>query len=519
MSASWPSCITRFASATASGPFFAIVSPAASAAASSASGRRSTRFTRPMRCADLGVDRLARQHQLLRPGDADAAQQPARAAEARAAGRDSPRAGRSAPCATRRSSRRRARARSRRRARSRSPRRSSAPASASSAPSAAWPSRLKASRLGGDQAAHLGDVGARREGAARAGHDDGAHARVAARAPRCARERLEQGAARARSATSGRFSVSSATAPRRSSRTSSDTAASSARESITSRAAPVVSCARAAPRARREGAMASRRVSHAVAAAVLGVARRVRRRARPGPGPPRRACDRFTGFASSSLGAARGARSARCSRVRPARARAPRRGTSGRGRAWLGFASARAVLAAVRAAPPRGRGRAAHQRHHHQPRRSAGLRVRPRDPDDAGRDMATRRASPTQQRAGYPGSRADRARGAARRGPRARPARRRVARLAGHGASAERSGARRARGARHLEAVPLRRRHRVRVRPAEDGGSVVDMRSKSRVGQGDLGVNAARIRAFTERRRAERLAAEPRGRPSPAAQR
>ncbi|MDJ0865952.1 MAG: DUF1499 domain-containing protein [Myxococcota bacterium] len=37
----------------------------------------------------------------------------------------------------------------------------------------------------------------------------------------------------------------------------------------------------------------------------------------------------------------------------------------------------------------------------------------------------------------------------------------------------------------------------VRVRPA-DGGSVVDVRSKSRDGQGDLGINARRIRAFAE---------------------
>src|SRR5262245_32926568 len=35
----------------------------------------------------------------------------------------------------------------------------------------------------------------------------------------------------------------------------------------------------------------------------------------------------------------------------------------------------------------------------------------------------------------------------------------------------------------------------IRVRPA-DGGSVVDVRSKSRDGKGDLGVNANRIRAF-----------------------
>lgn len=36
----------------------------------------------------------------------------------------------------------------------------------------------------------------------------------------------------------------------------------------------------------------------------------------------------------------------------------------------------------------------------------------------------------------------------------------------------------------------------VRVRPAAGGGSLVDVRSKSRVGQGDLGANAARIRRF-----------------------
>ena len=38
----------------------------------------------------------------------------------------------------------------------------------------------------------------------------------------------------------------------------------------------------------------------------------------------------------------------------------------------------------------------------------------------------------------------------------------------------------------------------VRVRPDPAGGSVVDMRSKSRVGQGDLGANVARIHAFQD---------------------
>jgi len=37
---------------------------------------------------------------------------------------------------------------------------------------------------------------------------------------------------------------------------------------------------------------------------------------------------------------------------------------------------------------------------------------------------------------------------------------------------------------------------RVRPDPARPGGSVVDMRSISRVGGSDVGVNAARIRAF-----------------------
>ncbi|HEX8439009.1 DUF1499 domain-containing protein [Archangium sp.] len=38
----------------------------------------------------------------------------------------------------------------------------------------------------------------------------------------------------------------------------------------------------------------------------------------------------------------------------------------------------------------------------------------------------------------------------------------------------------------------------VRVRPEEGGGTKVDMRSKSRVGRGDLGANAARMHAFLQ---------------------
>ena len=42
----------------------------------------------------------------------------------------------------------------------------------------------------------------------------------------------------------------------------------------------------------------------------------------------------------------------------------------------------------------------------------------------------------------------------------------------------------------------------VRVRPSASGGAVVDVRSVSRVGVGDLGANAARIQAFLARLRA-----------------
>lgn len=42
-----------------------------------------------------------------------------------------------------------------------------------------------------------------------------------------------------------------------------------------------------------------------------------------------------------------------------------------------------------------------------------------------------------------------------------------------------------------------------RIRPDAGGGAVVDVRSASRVGKGDLGCNAARIRALLAALRAE----------------
>ncbi len=52
----------------------------------------------------------------------------------------------------------------------------------------------------------------------------------------------------------------------------------------------------------------------------------------------------------------------------------------------------------------------------------------------------------------------------------------------------------------------------VRVRPAEaspESASIVDVRSRSRMGQGDLGANAARIRAFREKLAAPATKEEP----------
>jgi uncharacterized protein (DUF1499 family) len=39
----------------------------------------------------------------------------------------------------------------------------------------------------------------------------------------------------------------------------------------------------------------------------------------------------------------------------------------------------------------------------------------------------------------------------------------------------------------------------IRVTPTPEGGSRIDIRSKSRVGRGDVGTNARRIRAYAER--------------------
>ncbi|MFN2377711.1 MAG: DUF1499 domain-containing protein [Candidatus Binatia bacterium] len=57
----------------------------------------------------------------------------------------------------------------------------------------------------------------------------------------------------------------------------------------------------------------------------------------------------------------------------------------------------------------------------------------------------------------------------------------------------------------------------VRIRPFQDGGSRVDVRSKSRDGKGDLGVNAARIRELLSRVKASAPAAKPATAPAPAA--
>jgi len=172
---------------------------------------------------------------------------------------------------------------------------------------------------------------------------------------------------------------------------------------------------------------------------------------------------------------------------------------SGRGLAWLGFATSTAVLAAVVQAGSAGRGLPRINDITTNPADPPGFELALADPANAGRDMGYPAEFAAQQRAAYPdlapielplpvGEALERARRAAEslgweiaevRPPQSEGA---------HGA---------------LEARQLSGLFRfvddvvVRVRPSA-GGSVVDVRSKSRDGQGDMGVNAKRIRAFGE---------------------
>lgn len=183
--------------------------------------------------------------------------------------------------------------------------------------------------------------------------------------------------------------------------------------------------------------------------------------------------------------------------------RATRGGRAGRPRAWFAVAVGGGILATLLSGALSGRG---------VPRIN-DITTSPDDPPifeaaageepNRGRDMAYPADFAAQQRAGYPdlapirldappAEAFERARGAA------------------ESLGWEVTAADPSRGV--FEAQQVSRLFRfvddvvVRVRPA-NGGSIVDVRSKSRDGQGDMGVNAARIRAF-----ASALAGAPAGR-------
>jgi len=172
-------------------------------------------------------------------------------------------------------------------------------------------------------------------------------------------------------------------------------------------------------------------------------------------------------------------------------------GRSGRGLAWLGLATSVVVLVGLAQAGSAGRGVPRINDITTAPDDPPGFEVALSDPANAGRDMGYPPAFAAQQRAAYPdlapirlsdppGEALERARRAAES-------------LGWEVAEVRPPQAEGADGV--LQAREVSKLFRfvddivVRVRPS-DGGSVVDVRSKSRDGQGDMGANARRIRAF-----------------------
>jgi uncharacterized protein (DUF1499 family) len=181
------------------------------------------------------------------------------------------------------------------------------------------------------------------------------------------------------------------------------------------------------------------------------------------------------------------------------RATSAARGLAGRGLAWLGFACSTAVLAAAVQAASAGRGLPRINDITTSPEDPPAFVVAANDPANAGRDLGYPPAFAGLQRGAYPdlapielavppGEALERARRAAEslgwQVAEVRPPQQ-------DGGDAFLEARQESGLFRFVDDVV------VRVRPAPSG-SVVDVRSKSRDGQGDLGVNAARIRAFRE---------------------
>jgi len=174
--------------------------------------------------------------------------------------------------------------------------------------------------------------------------------------------------------------------------------------------------------------------------------------------------------------------------------RATRGGVAGRGRAWFAVAAGVAVLAALLSGALAGRGLPRINDITTNPDDPPVFEAAAREEANRERDLAYPADFAAQQRAGYPDL-----------APIALPvppadAFERARRAAG-ALGWEITMADPARGV--IEARSVSRLFRfvddlaIRVRPA-GGGSVVDVRSKSRDGRGDLGANARRIRAFEE---------------------
>jgi uncharacterized protein (DUF1499 family) len=181
------------------------------------------------------------------------------------------------------------------------------------------------------------------------------------------------------------------------------------------------------------------------------------------------------------------------------RATSRARGLAGRGLAWLGLALSLAVIAAVVQAGSAGRGLPRINDITTNPADPPAFVVAANDPANAERDLGYPPDFAAQQRAAYPdlapielpvppGEALERAR--------------RTAESLGWQVAEVRPPQSEG-GEGFVEARQESRLFRfvddvvVRVR-SSPGGSVVDVRSKSRDGQGDMGVNASRIRAFRE---------------------
>lgn len=202
----------------------------------------------------------------------------------------------------------------------------------------------------------------------------------------------------------------------------------------------------------------------------------------------------FVGFVIFALGFLDGLLALVLGGIGLARTRATS-GRPGRGLAWIGVGVGAAVLVIVVAGSLPGRGKPRINDITTNPGDPPAFRAAARDPANAGRDLAYPREFAAIQRAAYPDL-------TSLLVPRSAPETLERAKAAATTLGWEIVEVRPAEGV--LEAREVSGIFRfvddvvVRVRPGLDSrnASIVDVRSKSRDGQGDLGANADRIEAF-----------------------